>query len=164
MSVSLYPVVILAGGIATRLGDITRATPKALIDVNGEPFVFHQVRLLKERGIDQVLLCVGYLGEQIVERVGNGRGFGLDVQYSFDGPRLLGTGGAIKKAVTKLDAPAFFLLYGDSYLECDYAAVQKAFEASGQLALMTVFRTERQGDDSSVCFCDGNIVTESMEK
>src|SRR5437868_13487271 len=102
MSVSLYPVVILAGGMATRLGDITRATPKALIDVNGEPFVAHQLRLLKERGIDQVLLCVGYLGEQIVEQVGNGRGFGLGVQYSFDGPRLLGTGGVIKKALAKL--------------------------------------------------------------
>src|SRR5439155_20289700 len=104
MSVSLYPVIILAGGMATRLGDIARATPKALIDVNAEPFVFHQLRLLKERGIDHVILCVGYLGEQIVERIGNGRGFGLDVRYSFDGPHLLGTGGAIKKALPRLDA------------------------------------------------------------
>jgi len=164
MSAPLYPVIILAGGMATRLGDITRATPKALIDVNAEPFVFHQMRLLKERGIDHVILCVGYLGEQIVERVGNGRGFGLDVQYSFDGPRLLGTGGAIKKALAKLDAPAFFLLYGDSYLECDYAAVQAAFEASGKMALMTVFRNERQWDSSNVEFSDGRILTYDKKK
>ena len=164
MSTPLYPVVILAGGMATRLGHITRATPKALVDVNAEPFVFHQLRLLKERGIDQVILCVGYLGEQIVERVGNGRNFGLNVQYSFDGPRLLGTGGAIKKALTKLDAPAFFLLYGDSYLECDYAAVQMAFDASGKLALMTVFRNECQWDSSNVEFADGRILAYDKKK
>src|SRR5262245_63508033 len=113
MSVPLHPVVILAGGLATRLGDISRALPKALIEVNGEPFVLHQLRLLKERGVIQVLLCVGYLGEQIMQRVGNGWNLGLTVQYSFDAPRLLGTGGAIKKALTKLDGPFFFLLYGD---------------------------------------------------
>ena len=107
MSVPLYPVVILAGGLATRLGDISRAVPKALIDVNGEPFVLHQLRLLKERGVSQVLLCVGYLGEQIMERVGNGWNLGLTVQYSFDGPRLLGTGGALMKAFPKLDGPVF---------------------------------------------------------
>src|SRR5437763_6730628 len=116
----LYPVVILAGGMATRLGDISRTTPKALIDVNGEPFIMHQLRLLKERGISRIVLCVGHLGEQIQKLVGSGSNLGLDVQYSFDGPRLLGTGVAIKKAMNKIDAPAFFVLYGDSYLECDY--------------------------------------------
>jgi len=144
--------------MATRLGDISRVTPKALVDVNGEPFVVHQLRLLKKRGISKVFLCVGHLGEQIRQRVGNGSGLGLDVQYSFDGPRLLGTGGAIKKALTKLDAPAFFVLYGDSYLECDYATMQITFETSGKLALMTVFRNERQWDVSNVEFADGRIL------
>jgi NDP-sugar pyrophosphorylase family protein len=152
MSAPLYPVIILAGGLATRLGEISRAVPKALIDVNGEPFVIHQLRLLKDRGIDQALLCVGYLGEQIVERVGNGRTLGLSVQYSFDGPRLLGTGGAIKRALPKLEGPAFFVLYGDAYLECDYAAVQTAFEASGKMSLMTVFRNEGRWGASNVEF------------
>jgi N-acetyl-alpha-D-muramate 1-phosphate uridylyltransferase len=164
MSVPLYPVVILAGGLATRLGDISRAVPKALIEVNGEPFVLHQLRLLKERGIMQVLFCVGYLGEQIMERVGNGRNLGLTVQYSLDGPRLLGTGGAIKKALGKIEAPAFFVLYGDAYLECDYSAVQTAFDAGGKLALMTIFRNDRQWDASNVEFADGRILAYDKKK
>jgi len=158
MSAPWYPVVILAGGLATRLGDVSRATPKALVDVNGEPFVLHQLRLLKTRGISHVLLCVGYLGEQIMERVGNGWNLGLTVQYSFDGPRLLGTGGAIKQALAKLDGPVFFVLYGDAYLECDYVAVQSAFESSGKLGLMTVFRNEGQWDASNIEFSDGRIL------
>src|SRR4029077_9493080 len=98
----LYPVVILAGGMATRLGSISRTTPKALIEVNGEPFIVHQLRLLRERGLSRVFLCVGHLGEQIRQCVGNGASFDLNVQYSFDGPRLLGTGGAIKKALSQI--------------------------------------------------------------
>jgi NDP-sugar pyrophosphorylase family protein len=164
MSTLLQPVVILAGGLATRLGDITQATPKALVDVNGEPFVLHQLRLLKEGGFSQVLLCVGYLGEQVMQRVRNGWNLGLTVQYSFDGPRLLGTGGAIKKALTKLDGPVFFLLYGDAYLKCDYAAVQSAFESSGKLGLMTVFRNEGRWDASNIEFVDGRILAYDKKK
>jgi N-acetyl-alpha-D-muramate 1-phosphate uridylyltransferase len=158
MIAPLYQVVILAGGMATRLGDVTKATPKSLVDVNGEPFVLHQLRLLKDRGISQVLLCIGYLGEQIMERVGNGWNLGLSVQYSFDGPQLLGTGGAIKKALSKLDGPAFFLLYGDAYLECDYSAVQEAFESSCKPGLMTVFRNEGRWDASNIEFAGGRIL------
>jgi NDP-sugar pyrophosphorylase family protein len=158
MSDPLHPVVILAGGMATRLGEVSRATPKSMVDVNGEPFVLHQLRLLKARGVSQVLLCVGYLGEQVMERVGNGWNLGLTVQYSFDGPRLLGTGGAIKKALTKVDGANFFLLYGDAYLECDYAAVQSAFETAGKLGLMTFFRNEGRWDASNIEFADGRIL------
>jgi len=158
MSTLLHPVVILAGGLATRLGPITQATPKVLVDVNGEPFIVHQLRLLKNRGVSQVLLCVGYLGEQVMERVGNGWNLGLTVQYSFDGPRLMGTGGAIKGALPKLDGPMFFVLYGDAYLECDYAAVQSTFEAGGKLGLMTVFRNEGRWDISNIEFAGGRIL------
>ena len=93
-----------------------------------------------------------------MERVGNGWNLGLTVQYSFDGPRLLGTGGAIKQALAKLDGPVFFVLYGDAYLECDYVAVQSAFESSGKLGLMTVFRNEGQWDASNIEFSDGRIL------
>src|SRR5262249_33178390 len=164
MSSPLYPVIILAGGMATRLGDISRTIPKAMIDVNGEPFAFHQLRLLKGRGISRVILCVGHLGEQIKGRIGNGISLGLDVQYSFDGPRLLGTGGAIKKALSQIDALAFFVLYGDSYLECDYAAVQRAFETGNKMALMTVFRNDGQWDSSNVEFVDGRILAYDKKK
>ena len=158
MNRELYPAVILAGGRATRLGALTRSMPKALIEVNGQPFILHQLRLLADKGIRQILLCVGHLGEQIVRTVGHGQDLGLTIQYVFDGPRLLGTAGAIKQALSKIDGPAFFVLYGDSYLDCDYAAVQAAFHGSGKLALMTVYRNDGQWDTSNVEFSESRIL------
>jgi NDP-sugar pyrophosphorylase family protein len=152
-----FPVAILAGGLATRLRPLTSTLPKALIDINGEPFVVHQLRLLRDRGIRQVVLCVGYLSEQIVKVVGNGSQLGIDVTFSYDGPVLLGTAGAVKHAFPKL-GNSFFVLYGDSYLECDYRQIQNAFEASGKPGLMTIYRNEGQWETSNVEFAEGRIV------
>jgi N-acetyl-alpha-D-muramate 1-phosphate uridylyltransferase len=152
-----YPVAILAGGLATRLRPQTETIPKALLDVNGEPFIAHQLRLLADRGIKDVLLCCGYLGRMIEAYVGGGNRFGLRVGYSYDGERLLGTGGAIRRALPLL-GERFFSLYGDSYLECDYNAVGAAFDASGKRALMTVYQNEGAYDSSNVEFRAGMIV------
>lgn len=152
----MLPIAILAGGVATRLRPLTATIPKALVDVNGEPFVAHQLRLLRANGIERVIVCAGYLGGMIQECVGNGVRFGLQVEFSFDGPRLLGTGGAIKKALPLL-GEAFFVLYGDSYLLCDYRAAQIEFERSGRLALMTVFRNDGRWDRSNVEFVNGRV-------
>src|SRR5712691_5353435 len=129
----MFPVVILAGGLATRLRPLTETIPKALIDVNGEPFIAHQLRLLRTNGIERVVVCAGYLGEMIQEYVGIGVRFGLHVAFVFDGPKLLGTAGAIKRALPLL-GPEFFVLYGDSYLPCDYHAVQSSFMRANKLA------------------------------
>lgn len=153
----LFPVVILAGGLATRLRPLTETIPKSLVEVNGEPFVVHQLRLLRKHGVSHVTMCLGYLGETIVNYIGDGNKFGLSVNYSFDGPTLLGTAGSIKQALPKLDEN-FFVLYGDSYLTCDYAAVQKTFIQSQKPALMTVFHNEGQWDKSNVEFSNGNIL------
>jgi NDP-sugar pyrophosphorylase family protein len=153
---SRLPVAILAGGLATRLGPLTKETPKCLLDVGGRPFVHHQLERLRREGIEKAVLCLGHLGERVVDAVGDGSAFGLDVAYSFDGPELRGTAGAIRRALPLL-GPAFFVLYGDSYLECSYADVQAAYEASGKRALMTVFRNEGKWDTSNVEFRDGRI-------
>lgn len=157
MSHGIFPVAILAGGVATRLRPLTETIPKALVEVNGEPFVAHQLRVLRAHGIERVIVCAGYLGEMIQEYVGDGMRFGLQVAFSFDGPRLLGTGGAIKKALPLL-GDAFFVLYGDSYLPCDYRATQIEFEKSGRLALMMVFRNNGRWDRSNVEFVNGRVV------
>jgi NDP-sugar pyrophosphorylase family protein len=151
------PVAILAGGLATRLGPLAREIPKCLLEVAGRPFVHQQLRQLHSQGIRRVVLCVGYLGEKIVESVGDGSAFGLEVVYSFDGPELRGTAGALKRALPLLGA-AFFVLYGDSYFECSYAAVEKAHETGDRLALMTVFCNQGQWDASNVEFRDGHIL------
>lgn len=116
----MLTVAILAGGLATRLRPITGTVPKSLLEVNGEPFVIHQLRLLQSKGVRRVVLCVGHLGEQVERAVGSGSALGVQVDYSFDGPVLRGTAGAIKNALPQL-GEAFFVMYGDSYLPCDYA-------------------------------------------
>jgi NDP-sugar pyrophosphorylase family protein len=155
-SLADWPVAILAGGLATRLRPITETIPKALIAVAGEPFLAHQLRLLQAAGLRRVVLCVGYLGERIEEEFGDGSSFGVELFYSFDGPVLLGTGGALKKALPLL-GDRFLVVYGDSYLPIDYAAPTRAFAASEKLALMTLFRNENRWDPSNVWFEDGEI-------
>jgi NDP-sugar pyrophosphorylase family protein len=136
---------------------LTRDTPKCLLNVAGCPFVHHQLRQLHGQGVRRVVLCLGHLGEKVVEAVGDGSEFGLELAYSFDGPELRGTAGALRRALPMLGS-AFFVLYGDSYLECSYAAVQEAFRAAGKMALMTVFRNDGQWDTSNVDFDDGRIL------
>ena len=155
-SLADWPVAILAGGLATRLRPITETIPKALISVAGQPFLAHQLRLLQAAGLQRVVLCVGYLGEMIEQEFGDGSGFGVELSYSFDGPALLGTGGALKRALPLL-GDRFLVLYGESYLPTDYAAPTRAFAASGKLALMTVFRNENRWDPSNVWFEEGEI-------
>ncbi|MDF1761459.1 MAG: SIS domain-containing protein [Coxiellaceae bacterium] len=154
----MLPVVILAGGLATRMRPMTETIPKALIDVAGEPFIFHQLRYLKQQGVERVVLCVGYLGDMVREVVGDGAQFGLDVTYSFDGECLLGTGGAIKKALPLL-ADAFFVLYGDSFLPINYQDVFRAFERQSKPALMTVLANQNRWDKSNVLFQDGQLLS-----
>lgn len=158
MKTDPFQVVILAGGLATRLRPMTETIPKSLVEVNGEPFIVHQLRLLKQNNIHDIVMCVGYLGEQIIDLVGDGQSYGVHITYSFDGDRLLGTAGAIKQAMPFV-GDNFFVLYGDSYLPCDYAKVQNAYLMGQKKALMTVFRNEGQWDSSNVEFTNGLILT-----
>ena len=151
-----WPVAILAGGLATRLRPVTEKIPKALIKVADQPFLAHQLRVLRSAGIRKVVMCVGYRGEMIENEFGNGSDFGIEVTYSFDGPQLLGTGGAINKALPFL-GKQFLVLYGDSYLPTDYSEPIRAFLASGKAGLMTVFRNEGRWDTSNVLFQGGTI-------
>ena len=156
MDSEALPVAILAGGLATRLRPITEKIPKALIEVGGRAFLEHQIELLSRNSIKDVILCVGYLGEMIERRYGDGEVLRVRMKYSYDGPKLLGTGGAIKKAL-RLLPDAFFVLYGDSYLPVDYHAVTAAFREARRPALMTVFENADTWDISNVWFQDGCI-------
>jgi NDP-sugar pyrophosphorylase family protein len=151
-----WPVAILAGGLATRLRPVTEKIPKGLIAVADQPFLSHQLRLLRAAGIRRIVLCVGCRGEMIEREFGDGGSFEVELSYSFDGPELLGTGGALKKALPLL-GDKFMILYGDSYLPIDYAAPARAFAASGKLGLMTVFRNENRWEPSNVWFEGGQI-------
>jgi len=151
-----WPVAILAGGLATRLRPATEKMPKALLSVAGEPFLVHQLRLLHSEGFRKIVICVGYRGEMIEAKIGEGKRLGLQIDYSFDEPTLLGTGGALKGAISKL-GDQFLVAYGDSYMPIDYAAVIDAFVRSEKPALMTVFENEGRWDTSNVWFEAGEI-------
>lgn len=152
----LFPIVILAGGLATRLGLLSQTTPKSLILVDREPFIFYQLRLLKSQGFERVILCIGYLGDLIRAYVRDGKQFGLSIIYSEDGEKLLGTAGALYKVSSLLDED-FFVLYGDSYLMVDYKIIQKAFEEQDKSVLMTVFKNNNRGDNSNIEFINNRI-------
>ena len=153
---SLLPVCILAGGVGSRLGETVKDTPKPLLEVAGKPFLRWQLELLRDHGARRIVLCVGYLGERIEETIGDGADVGLDVRYAYDPPDLAGTAGAVRGALPLL-GDDFFVLYGDTYLLIDYAAVQRAFEESGCPALMCVLRNEGRWDTSNATF-DGHRV------
>jgi N-acetyl-alpha-D-muramate 1-phosphate uridylyltransferase len=153
----MFPVAILAGGLATRLHPQAQSLPKALLNIAGRPFIFHQLDLLQHQGIEEVVVCIGHLGEQIEAAVGDGRAFGLRVRYSSDGAELLGTGGALKQALALL-GENFFVLYGDSYLRCSFTDIQSAHQRLGRPALMTVLRNDNRWVRSNVLFLDGEIL------
>ena len=150
------PVAILAGGLATRLRPLTETVPKVLLEVAGRPFLEHQLARLREQGIRRVVLCLGFLGEQIREQFRDGSSYGMELLYSFDGPVLLGTGGAIRRALPQL-GQSFFVLYGDSFLDIEFPQVARAFAESGKSALMTVFDNRGRWDVSNVWFAGGQI-------
>jgi NDP-sugar pyrophosphorylase family protein len=152
----LAPICILAGGLGSRLGDAVDDTPKPLLEVAGEPFLIHQLRLLARHGAHRVVLCVGYLGERIEETIGH-KQFDLDIKYSYDGLELVGTLGAIRQAVPLL-GERFLTLYGDTYLRIDYRRFDASWRSSGLPGAMAVLRNRDAWGPSNAMFASG-IVT-----
>jgi NDP-sugar pyrophosphorylase family protein len=152
----LPPVCILAGGRGTRLGEWARDVPKPLLELAGEPFLIHQLRLLAAHGVREAVLCVGYRGEMIESRLGQ-ECCGVHIAYSYDGPGLDGTLGAIRRALALLPE-RFLVLYGDTYLRLDYAAANRAWCTSGLPALMVVLRNDGRWDTSNACYQEGRVV------
>ncbi|HEX3773898.1 MAG TPA: sugar phosphate nucleotidyltransferase [Polyangiaceae bacterium] len=142
-------VVILAGGLATRLGARTRELPKALLPVLGRPFLAWQVEALASSGFSDFVLCISHFGHMVRDFLGGGAAFGVTVAYSEDGPRLLGTGGALRNAAPLL-APQFLVTYGDSYLPFDYSAPLRDLESCPEaLGTMSVFENAGEWDASN---------------
>lgn len=156
MEIAEVPAAILAGGLATRLGPVAARVPKALVEVAGRPFIDHQLALLHGNGIRRVVLCLGHRGEEVEAYLGRSAPRGLELAYSYDGPRLLGTGGALRRAAALL-GELFWVIYGDSYTDIDFRAVLARFLETDGLGLMTVLRNEDRWDRSNVVFRDGRL-------
>lgn len=151
--------VILAGGLGTRMWPEARTVPKTLLPVAGRPFASWQLDWLAGAGVTSVVYCVGYLGEQVHDHVGDGSDWGLAVDYVDEGQELRGTAGALRLAHDHgvLDE-RFLVLYGDSWLQVDPAEVFAAAAGSGLPALMTVFENNGLFDASNVEYADGRVI------
>ena len=149
-------VVILAGGLATRLGCLTKNQPKSMVRIQGKPFLAYQLELLKKAGMKEIVVCIGHLGEQIETYFGSGERHGVRLRYSVE-KTLLGTAGALKNAGYLLD-DLFLVMYGDSYLPIDFGSVTRYFMSKEKLALMTVFKNHDCFERSNAAI-EGDLVT-----
>jgi len=149
-------VVILAGGFATRLGQLTINRPKSLVDILGKPFLAYQLELLQVGGVTDIVLCTGHLGKQIQENFGDGSKYGVHIRYSQE-DKPLGTAGALKNAEYLLK-DSFFVIYGDSYLFLDIPKIMSYFVVQNKLGLDTVFKNNDAYDKSNIVI-KGNMVT-----
>ena len=149
-----FSFLILAGGLGTRLGNITKQQPKAMVLIKGKPFIEHQLNLLRALGARKVVLSIGYLGDQIQELVGNGSNFGLEVLYKHDGEQPLGTGGAVKSALPLVTNPCF-VTYGDTLLPTSYEPLIDTFNGH---ASMMVFKNVDNLECSNATFDGINVI------
>ena len=144
---------ILAGGLGTRLRPLTEKVPKALVPVGGRPFLEYEIELLKQNSIDDIVLCLGYLGEQVEEHFGDGKKFGVKIRYSHDGEELLGPIGGLKMAEEML-ASEFFVTYGDAYLRLDYNGLMATLLRSGRMGAMAIYRNDGKHGKSDLVVQD----------
>ena len=151
----------MAGGLATRLGDLTKNRPKSMVEVQGKPFMEYQLELLRRGGITNIVLCIGYMGGQIERHCGNGGKYGLNIKYSAE-DKPLSTAGALKKVESLLD-DTFFAMYGDSYLFLDFGLMMNYFESQNKLALMTVYKNCDSYDRSNTAV-EGKLVSKYSKK
>lgn len=150
-------MVILAGGLGTRMRPLTEERPKAMIMIEDRPFLEYQIELLRKNGIKEIVLCVGYLADQVKDYFGDGTGFGVDIRYSEEQGQLLGMAGALKNAEPLL-AEEFLAMNGDSYLLLDYAEIMSCFKRRNELGLMVVYRNHNRYRASNVAI-EGEMVT-----
>jgi N-acetyl-alpha-D-muramate 1-phosphate uridylyltransferase len=151
-------IVVLAGGLATRMHPETEQVPKSLLLVSGRPFIDWQLDRFVASGARSIIMCVGHLGEQIETHVKRGLDRGLMVGYSYDGEQLVGTGGALRRAYARLESE-FVVTYGDSYLPFDYAAPLADLRAHPEaVATMSVYRNRGELGPSNAAI-EGDWVT-----
>ena len=155
-------IIILCGGLATRLGNLTKNIPKSMIKINNKPFLEYQIENLKKHSINEIVLCVGHLSEQIEKYFGNGENFGVEIKYSYDGDKQLGPIGALKNAESLIDE-IFFIMYGDSYLNVEFKTISSYFSNHNKLGLMVVYKNFNKIDKSNL-IVKNNLITAYGEK
>jgi NDP-sugar pyrophosphorylase family protein len=156
--------VLLVGGLGTRLRAVVHSTPKSLAPIGDRPFLELLVRQLASQGIRRLVLCTGYLADQIETAFGDGSEFGVTIEYSRE-PQALGTAGAIKFAQSLLDRlPYFLTMNGDSFLKVDFKPLIEAHQLRGGLATLAVVSVNNASRYGTVRINSQSRVVEFCEK
>jgi len=153
----MFPIIILAGGKATRLGSLTENTPKSLLMFNGKPFLQHQIELLKKNNFNRIHLCLGEFSEIIIDFINYNNNFNIDITYSVDKP-LLGTAGAIDACLETIKSEYFFVIYGDSYVDMDYKDMQIEYDDCAQFSMMSIYKNNNKFDKSNINIIDNGFL------
>ncbi len=157
--------LVLAGGLGTRMESITGGAPKALLPIGPKLFIDWQLMWLKKIGISDVILALGHGSQSIVdyiEKVQSDKAY-PQVNYSFDGDKLLGTGGAIKRAA-KLLSPNFYVTYGDTIVFLNAKDMAKEHNASGKAMTLAIIQNRNQGDASNVRLVNGEVYYDKFNR
>jgi NDP-sugar pyrophosphorylase family protein len=155
--------IILAGGLGTRLGPLTKETPKVMVSINGKPFLLYLLQLLKGQEIKDIILSIGYLGQQVRDFFGNGKSLGVSLRYSEEKEKLLGTGGALKHTQSLLD-DYFLVLNGDTYLPVDYRDVERTFLKHNKKAIMVVYDNQEDTGVKNNVALDNDLMVVRYDK
>ena len=158
----MIQTVILAGGLASRLGNLAGDCPKAMLVFDHRPFLEYQLELMKAQGYKRFLFCIGHLGEQIESYFEEGSHWGVEITYSHETEALLGTGGALKHAEALLE-DHFFVMYGDAYLKLDFRAIEDTASKNQDCGLMVVYRNDNHLDRSNLIVQDGSVIDYGYE-
>ncbi len=154
----LPPVIVLAGGLGTRLRPFTYCVPKPMVKVCDKPFLYYLLRCLKSQRVTKVTLALGYLADTIINYCQNLKNFGLDITYSVES-RPLGTGGAVKLAARHVHSKEFFLVNGDTFLPLSYRRMYSCYLKSKKMGVLAVYDNSKQFlVPNNVLINDGNII------
>lgn len=156
--IKMYPIVIISGGKATRLFPASKYISKFLYPIDGKPFIYYQLNLLKKNGFENIIICTDDRNKGIVDYLKGENELGLNISYSFDEDKPLGTGGAVKKAIPLIKTNSFFVLYGDSYLPINYQKMQKKFEEGKKPCMMAIYKNESSAHNNNIVFDGTRII------
>ena len=139
--ITKFQIVILCGGLASRLGNLTKKVPKSLIQINNKTFISHQLDYLNHFNVGEVLLCCGHLHEQIITHINEiKKNYNFNIKFSIEKEKK-GTGGALINAFSKLNKN-FILIYGDSYVEINFNNLYNEFIRNNNLYMITTYRNK----------------------
>ena len=138
--------MILAAGRGERLRPLTDKTPKSLVEIGGQSLLERHLLNIRNAGVETVVINLGWLGADIVERVGSGARYGLHVIYSQEGDNVLETGGGIQKALPLLGSEPFLVLNADIYTDMPVPGVELAADTLGHLVMVPTPSYRDHGD------------------